>query len=233
MIVSINQPAYLPWLGYFDRIARSDLHIVLDHVQLEHNTSTSFTNRNKIRQKTGWSWLTVPILTKGRQQGMAICDIEVDMRQPWQTKHWSTLSNTYSRAKYFADYRDELAGIYQRPVHKLTEIMEPLTDFLLTKFEINTPLVYSSTLPVTETKSTLVLELCQQAGATEYLSGPFGRDYLDLESFERAGIKVTWHDYQHPEYKQHHPGFEPYMSAIDLLFNHGMHAAAILSGNKS
>jgi len=233
MIISINQPAYLPWLGYFDRIARSDLHIVLDHVKLEHNTSTSFTNRNKIRQKTGWSWLTVPILTKGRQQGMAISDIEVDMRQHWQTKHWSSLSNTYSRAVYFADYREELATIYQRPVHKLTEIIERLNNFLLSKFEIKTPLLYSSTLAVTKTKSSLVLELCQQVGAKEYLSGPFGRDYLDLESFEHAGIKVIWHDYQHPEYKQHHPNFEPYMGAIDLLFNHGINARALLLGNKS
>ncbi len=232
MIVSINQSAYLPWLGYFDRIARSDLHIVLDHVKIEHNTSNSFTNRNKIRQKDGWSWLTVPILTKGRQQGMAISDIEVDTRQPWQGKHWAALSNTYSRAAHFADYREELAAIYQQPVQKLIEIIEPLTGFMLDKFNIGTPLVYSSALLVTETKSALVLELCRQVGATEYLSGPFGRDYLDLESFESAGIKVSWHDYINPEYQQHYPGFEPYMSAVDVLFNYGPNAAAILAGNE-
>ena len=61
MIVSINQPAYLPWLGYFHRIAISDLHIILDHVQFEKN---SYTNRNKIRTPEGWNWLTVPVVTK-------------------------------------------------------------------------------------------------------------------------------------------------------------------------
>lgn len=231
MIVSINQPAYLPWLGYFDRIARSDLHIVLDHVQIEHNTSTSYTNRNKIRQKAGWSWLTVPILTKGRPE-LAICNVEVDARQPWQKKHNVALSNTYGRAEHFVDYSDELASIYQQPVQKLTEIIHPLTRFILRELGISTSLLYSSSLPVSKTKSDLVLELCLAVGATEYLSGPFGRDYLDLDSFADAGIKVSWHDYVHPEYKQHYPGFEPYMSAIDLLFNHGRKSAEILVGNK-
>jgi len=60
MIVSINQPAYIPWLGYFDRISKSDLHIILNHVQFEKN---SMTNRNKIRTSQGWAWLTVPLHT--------------------------------------------------------------------------------------------------------------------------------------------------------------------------
>ncbi len=62
MIVSIHQPAYLPWLGYLDRIARSDLFIFLDNVQFERN---SFTNRNQIKTANGPVWLTVPVLVQG------------------------------------------------------------------------------------------------------------------------------------------------------------------------
>ena len=74
MIVSINQPAYLPWLGYFHRIAVSDLHVVLDHVQFEKN---SFTNRNKVRTASGTPWLTVPVRSKGRFGDLAINEVDI------------------------------------------------------------------------------------------------------------------------------------------------------------
>ncbi|HMC74088.1 MAG TPA: WbqC family protein, partial [Terriglobales bacterium] len=80
MIISINQPAYLPWLGYFHRIAVSDMHIVLDSVQFEKN---SFTNRNKARTAQGWCWLTVPVKTAGRFGELNIREVEIDNERPW------------------------------------------------------------------------------------------------------------------------------------------------------
>ncbi len=93
MLLSINQPAYLPWPGYFDRIARSDLHVVLDHVQFEKN---SFINRNRILGANGPCWLTVPVRTKGRFGDLQIHEIEIDNTQrctrclaPMPTVFWS------------------------------------------------------------------------------------------------------------------------------------------------
>ena len=95
MIVSINQPAYLPWLGYFHRIAVSGAHVVLDHVQFEKN---SFTNRNKVRTAGGWCWLTVPVRTKGRFGDLAIRSLEIDNSTDWRARHWKTLYQSYKRA---------------------------------------------------------------------------------------------------------------------------------------
>ena len=83
MIVSINQPSYLPWLGYFDRINRSDIHIVLDHVQFEKN---SIINRNKIRTQNSWSWLTVPLKTKSKYGNLDIRNIEIQNTLQWKKK---------------------------------------------------------------------------------------------------------------------------------------------------
>ena len=69
---------------------------------------------------------------------------------------------------------------------------------------------------------------CREVGATTYLSGPFGRDYLDVERFERSGIRVLFHDYAPPEYSQAHAGFEPAMSVLDLILTHGPAARSIL-----
>jgi len=233
MIVSIMQPAYLPWLGYFDRIMKSDLHLVLDDVQITHGDRNSFTNRNKIRQKDGWSWLTVPILTTGRQGQLDIDAVEVSQTQPWQVKHPQSLHGAYARTPHFAEFFPAMQAIYATPVTRLVDIIDPLTDFQLTAFGIETPIVRTSTLKVGGTKADLVLNLCREVGATRYLSGPFGRDYLNLDDFEKAGIAIDWHDYAHPDYKQAFPGFEPYMAAIDLLFNHGRAGRAVLSAGKS
>lgn len=227
MIVSINQPAYLPWLGYFDRIARSDLHIVFDDVKIERNTSTSFTNRNKIRTAQGWAWLTVPIRRLDEPDDEIINRVQVDGSH-WANKHLRSIVQSYSRAPHFAEHRDWLEGFYSRPQSHLAPLLRESTEYLLDALGIGTPLLYSSEMKVDGQKSELVLNLCKSAGASTYLSGPFGRDYLDVASFEAAGIKLKFDDYEHPIYPQLHAGFQPYMSVIDLLFNCGDASLQIL-----
>lgn len=229
MIVSINQPAYLPWLGYFHRIAMSDLHIVLDHVQYEKN---SFSNRNKIRTKDGWCWLTVAVLTKGKFGDLGLDRLEIDTSQNWAAKHWSTLQQSYARAAQFREHSAALADFYKASWTRLSELTRAMTAYQLDAFGIKTPLRYSSEMDVPGAKDELVLNLCKSVGAKVYISGPLGRDYLRPELFESAGISVVYHDYHHPTYTQCHPGFEPGMAALDLLLNHGPASLEILrSGN--
>jgi len=225
MIVSINQPAYLPWLGYFHRIMRSDLHIVLDHVQFEKN---SVTNRNKVRTSQGWCWLTVPLLTKGKFGDLHINNLQIDNVSSWSLKHEKTLRMNYSKAPHFVEYQKYFQGIYEQEWKYLMPLLNETNSYLLEAFEIKTPLLLSSTMKVEGEKDELILNLCQAVGATTYLSGPFGRNYLRESLFKEAGIKVVYHDYQHPVYKQAQPGFEPFMSAVDLLFNYGTQSCQIL-----
>lgn len=226
MIVSINQPAYLPWLGYFDRIAKSDLHINLDHVQFEKN---SFTNRNKIRTAVGWSWLSVPVLTKGRFHDLAIDQVEIDKTSKWLKKHLITLKTNYSRAKYYSHYSSYFESFYKQDWTHLGPMLQESTRFLLHELGIQTHQLKSSELSPKSKKGDLILELCINVGATTYLSGPIGRDYLDESAFENAGIELQYHDYAHPTYNQCFEGFEKYMSVIDLLFNHGEKSLEILA----
>lgn len=225
MIVSINQPAYLPWLGYFDRIAASDLHVVLDTVQFEKN---SFVNRNRVRTQQGAAWLTVPVATSGRFGALPIMDIEIAPDPRWANKHWQTLIQSYARAPYFSAHRDFFAAIYARPWQRLVELIDPITEHLCAAFGIGTRTVRASALAVDGRKDDLVLAICRKVGATTYLSGPLGRDYLDEGKFAAAGIAVRYADYAHPTYKQAHPGFLPFMAAIDLLFMAGPDAGGML-----
>ncbi len=225
MIVSINQPAYLPWLGYFARIAQSDLHLVLDHVQFEKN---SFTNRNKLRQPQGWSWVTVPLRTGGKFGELAIRSIETASDQPWRRKHWQTIRANYAKAPFFREHAEYLEALYAREWPALAPLLAELTGYLLRQLAIETPLRSTSEMKAEGAKAELVLNLCREAGADTYLSGPLGRDYLDLKDFAEAGIRLLFQDYVHPTYAQAFPGFEPYMAALDLLLNHGGASRAIL-----
>jgi hypothetical protein len=226
MIVSINQPAYLPWLGYFHRIAISDLHIVLDHVQFEKN---SFTNRNKVRTSQGSTWLTVPVRTSGRFGELRIDDLEISNDRRWSQKHWDTLRLNYAHAPHFATYQAFFARLYEKRWEHLMPLMCEINRCLLAEFGIRTTIIASSEMGATGYKDELVLNLCRAVGATTYLSGPLGKNYLREHLFAEAGIRVTYHDYRHPTYRQAHPGFESHMAAVDLLFNCGGESASIMT----
>jgi hypothetical protein len=229
VIVSINQPGYLPWLGYFHRIAVSDLHIVLDHVQFEKN---SFTNRNKIRTKDGWQWLTVPLRTKGHFGSLDINRVEVELTSNWAKKHWGAISQNYGKAPFFTSHAPYFEQLFQRQWTRLNDLLWDTTGYILREFGIRTPLRRSSEMNPQGHKDELVLDLCRKAGATHYLSGALGREYLREPPFAEAGIRVSYQAYRHPQYPQLPGGFEPFMGAIDLLLNHGPDSLAIIMNNQ-
>ncbi len=141
MIVSINQPAYIPWLGYFHRIAVSDLHIVLDHVQFEKN---SFINRNKIRTSEGCCWLTVPLKTGGRFGDLAISQVETSNERRWGAKHWNSIRLNYSKAAYFREHADFFEHVFSRSWERLNPLVAGITNYLLNAFGIKSKVLFSS-----------------------------------------------------------------------------------------
>jgi len=225
MLISINQPAYLPWLGYYERIARSDIHVVLDHVQFEKN---SMVNRNKIRTKQGWCWLTVPVKTKGSFGDLAINKLAIADIPGWQNKQLKTLHSNYAKARYFSRYIDYFNEVFNREWNLLNPLLRELNNYLLLQLGITTKIIYSSDEEYLSTKSDLILQICQDFAADTYLSGPFGRDYLDENLFRKGEVGISYQDYKHPVYSQVYQGFEAYMSIVDLLFNHGNDALNIL-----
>lgn len=215
MILSAHQPAYLPWLGYFDKIIRSDIFVYLDTVQFEKN---SFTNRNRVKTPQGATWLTVPVKIKGHT-GKTMMEIEIENSQDWQKKHLNTIFMNYKKASRFDECYAKLETLYQTRYQLLAELCWDQLLFWVKELGISTQIVRSASLTIDAKKSDLVLGLCRYFKANHYVSGILGKDYLQVEDFARDGIAVTFQEYQHPVYPQTWGDFLPYMSILDLWMN--------------
>ena len=223
LVVSIHQPEHLPWLGFFDKLRRSDVFVLLDNVQYRKNY---FQNRNKIRTATGWQWLTVPVMR--RSLGKPICEVMVDQHHDWRRASWTAIQQHYHRAPYWVRYAPFLEQLYAQAWERLVDLNCAIIQWMVAQLGLTTTLVRGSDLSSTGRASDLLLGQCQELGATTYLSGPFGRAYLDGQVFERAGIAVQFHEFRHPVHPQVYPSFEPSMSTVDLLLNMGPDSLSVI-----
>jgi hypothetical protein len=217
VILSAHQPAYLPWLGYFDKIARADVFVYLDTVQFEKN---SFINRNRIKTPQGPLWLTIPVKIKDHL-ATTLRETEVDGSRPWSVKHLKTIAMNYSRAQYFSVCFPKLEALLAHTPSNLADLCWRQLQFWLMEFRITTRVVRSSELSVSGSKSDLILELCRHFGSTNYLSGRLGRDYLRADDFAASGITLEYQHYTYPVYPQLWGEFLPHMSILDFWMNCG------------
>lgn len=229
MTLTAHQPGYLPWLGLFHKMALADRFVVFDGVQYEPK---GFDNRNRVRTDDGWAWLTVPVQRKGHRE-IAIEDISIDNRSPWQRKHWKTISLTYGKAPFFDEYGHFLEDVYAKSWDKLVDLNEHLLRGLVAQIGLQVPIIRASDLGLNGSGSDRVLDMCLKTGSDTYIFGEHGRSYADLDSFVEAKVEVFFQDYIHPTYTQiHGDPFVPNLSVIDLLFNHGPDSLdIIMSGN--
>ncbi len=226
MIASIHQPECFPWLGFVDKAARADTFILLDDVQFRKNY---FQNRNKILTSAGPTWITIPIL-KPKTSSKLIKDIQIDEQSNprWRKKHFSAWEQNYASAPYAANYMPFLKSLYEKKWESLISFNMAVIQFVLESFDVSAKIVLSSTLESTEGTTEKLVSLCKSVGASEYLSGISGKEYLDESQFEAAGIPIKYQEFFHPIYRQRGKEFVPLMPAFDMLFNEGPAAAKLL-----
>lgn len=223
MIVSAHQPAYLPWLGYFDKIARSDVFVIFDSVQFEKN---SFTNRNRIKTPSGLGWLTVPVRSSGHLSS-SILNLEIANEHSWKEKHLKSIVQNYSKAIHFNTCFPKLEALYAPYDRTLIELCDRQLAFWMEVLEITTQIRRLGTLNLARQKSDLVLDTCIALKATKYIAGALGRNYLHLASFGAAEIEIEFQDFKCPPYPQLYGNFVPNLSVLDFWMNVGPKAAAL------
>ena len=233
MILSAHQPQYLPWLGYFDKIDKSDCFVFLDTVQYKKR---EFQNRNKIRTKTGSIWLSVPVKTKGVSL-QRLSDVRIDNEINWQKEHFNSLQTWYSSASHFNDYFPFFKTVYAKKWERLIDLNIYIIRFILDVLDIKTSIYLESEIKTQHTSSLRLIEICKKLKADTYLSGRGGKDYLDEFKFSENNINLKYQSFTHTIYSQQFISeknkFSPSMSIIDLIFNAGSKSIKILRQGNS
>ena len=225
MIVTIHQPNYFPYPGFFQKVLLSDIYVILDRAQFEFD----ITNRNKIITPEGsWSRISVPV--KKGQKFFEVRNVEINNDQPWAEKNWDLICKSYDNSPFFNLYKATLNSVFKKNWNLIFDLNFYTLKKVLEWLNIKTKIIFDSELDVTGKSSEHLLNICKKLGATKYLSGPGGRDYLNEKIFEQSKIKVEYQKYDPIIYPQKYAkSFVPNLSILDLLFNMGSDSKKLIT----
>lgn len=223
----ILQPSYIPWRGYFHQIKKADIFVFYDDVQYDKR---GWRNRNRIKTANGSLWLTVPVFSRGFQLNQTpINEIKINNEEDWAKKHLLSIRYSYAKAPFYKEYFPLIEEFYSGAPEFLADFTIATTVRLAAELGItNTQFLRSSDFPVEGQKTDRLIALLKEVGATDYISGPSARDYIEAEKFNEAGIGLEYMEYEYPEYPQLYPPFDPQVSIIDLLFMTGKEAPGFI-----
>jgi len=214
-------------------VASSDIFVIFDHVQFERK---SWQQRNRIKTANGVAYLSVPVQKMSREA--KISEIKISYEQGNAlSDHWKTIELAYKKAPYFDKYKTVFEKIYSKKYVLLADLNVEIIKAVCDILGIKTKIILSSKLELADEnmkKTEKVVNLCKKAGITHLYDAKGAEDFLDVSLFKMENFLITFQNFDHPIYTQLWGKFVPYLSIIDLIFNHGDKSLSIIkSGVKS
>jgi hypothetical protein len=220
--VAIMQPTYLPWLGYFELIARSDVFVFLDVVQFEKQ---SWQSRNRLKGSNGEPfWLSIPIASHPVDTLIKDVELASPLTYDWRRKHIASIAASLNRAPFYSEIASGLEAWYRKDHKYLSDFNIEIVTGIAERLGSSSRFVRASSLDVKGKRTDLLLEICQAVRATRYYSPAGARAYLDGEQevLTSAGIEVTYQQFDHPVYEQRFGEFVSHLSIVDVIANVGL-----------
>jgi len=224
--IGILQSSFLPWLGHFEQIYKSDIFVVYDDVQYDKN---GWRNRNRIKALNGPLWLSVPIKANGFQ---LIKNAKIDYSSNWVTKLVKSIQYNYQKAPFFEQYTPDLFSIIEKRTEFLIDLNMELLHWVCLKIGLKSKIILSSELNIDGDRIERLTKMIKTLNGNYFYEGASGANYINIEDFKKEGIEICFQDYKHPVYKQLHGEFVSHLSIIDLLLNEGPNSLSILSNNE-
>ena len=221
MIISIHQPNYLPWIGYFHKIAHSEIFVIFDDVQLPRGKDVVV--RNLIKTESGPKWLRVPVKDKNKM--LMINKIEINNDFDWQKNHLNSLHSNYHKTPFFNSYFKEIEKILNNKHRFLLDLNLELIKLFMKILKIKTEIICSSTLNVNDSGTEKIMKIIQILKGDKYITGVGNgskRYILGKHMyFHKNNIKIAYQKFEVPKYRQLFNEFIPNLSICDILFNIG------------
>tara|TARA_A100001201_G_scaffold140327_1_gene133316 strand:- start:939 stop:1622 length:684 start_codon:yes stop_codon:yes gene_type:complete len=217
MKIAIHQPEFMPWLGYFHKMKKADIYVILDNVQFKKRY---FENRNYIRNSSNNTkeWITIPVVSKGKFN-QNISDVKILYEGNWYKKLPNTFINRYGKNKVTISFNNLIEEFLSKNNNSLLELNLKIIHWFRQIFNIETPLFYLSDLNIKSEGSNLILDICKKLNATTYICGSSGKDYLNVKDFENKQIKIEWQNFIEPKYNN--SGLSN-LSSYDFVQNFGL-----------
>jgi hypothetical protein len=214
--VAIRPPEYFPNLAYFALMHEADLFVVADTFRYRRQT---FQNRAKLRNPNGWQWITVPLESYGYNE--PIREVQIETGGRWLEKHWRAFQYNYRSSPYFEYFESRIEPFFEREWTELGALTCASVELLHDLLDLSTPLVRASTLEGTPRTADEVMEHveAQTLIIPEEDAGRHASGAMEIQTLA----------YESPTYRQNFEGFEPGMSAADVLFNYGPEAVSIIA----
>lgn len=221
MILSMHQPNLFPWIGYFYKINKSDVFILMDSVQVPRGKS--YANRTKILSNKVVSNLVVPISKLNMKEGIIAYNKMLIAEQKQTSKMLRTINMAYKKKPYFEEVYEMIKGIenskYLGSVN--IDFIKNVCDYL----EIDTKIEVMSNLfsdeDVLPTKNDLIISFCKWQNCKTYLSGSGASSYNNVELLQENNISLEYTNYNPKIYEQKNDFFIENLSILDLLFRYG------------
>lgn len=225
MKICFNQPAFIPWGGFFARLMASDAMILLDNTWLAQGFS--FVNRNRLKGPGGELWTTVPLArTHGQRQ--QIRDLKIHEKEYWGKKWPTTLYHAYGQSIYHQGIIDSLTAILDQKNDDFVGLIYPVLEFMKLSFGIDSPFLFQSDMGIKTRGDQLLMDIAGELKATEIILPYFARRSVDWKRIKKQGINIRFLHYFSPVYPQFWGNYIRNLSALDLLFCMGHESRKVL-----
>lgn len=230
-LVAIHQPTFLPWLGWWDKLVRADVLVLLDDVQFSKKGGTWM---NRVRMLVGGEprWVTMPV-DRAYTGTRRVREMRIDESKPWREKMLTTIRGSYARASFAGDVLPVVEEALVPGTDRVAALNEETIRLFADRLGLDTSkLVHQSELGVSADGTQLLIGLCRAVGGDTYLSGDGSDGYLDSDAFATAEVGLTFQEFTPPPYPQSTAGHVAGLSIVDALMNCGWGGTAELLQEK-
>lgn len=226
IVFSGHQPNFLPYMGFFYKVFKSDIFVLDDDVQytssgcLYKDGITVRHNSNVIRIGDEAKKITVPV-----KQGLGdkINEVLIVSNGKWKDKMLRTVRCNYGKHPYAELGLSILCDALDADYDYLSDLNIKLIKDIVRGFGFKTKIIVASKdVPTELTSNDRNIFQCLKVGANVYYSGMGGKAYNDEKAYASKGIRLEYTDYTPIKYNQYHKkDFIENLSVLDYIFNCG------------